>query len=395
MVCDIIKRLDDLLYNYLKPNKRIKHVDLSRLKAPGENYGSVMYKLDIIIESEENSNEEILHTVAKTLPESELLRSLFKIQTTYKNEIGFYKIILPTLLDFQKEMNITKPLDCFTRCFETRKNLKQNSEIIDEDAVLLFENLSISGFININRHEGFDLETSKLVLRDLAEFHGVALALRLNKPQVFEENIKPYCHDFEHNLEERRDLIVLVANEDQECAKIVSTIPNFGQRAKPLPNEPFATIVHDDLWTNNTMQKFENGKPIANKLIDFQVYSYGSPATDVFFYLWSSLPLDLLKNHIDYLIEYYHGHLVNTLKNHACDVNPFSLDAFKEEIERIGQFEFYHALNFHLVAVQAQKGGFDINKFPTMDEIHKTISDKAKEKAWYMIKECFKRGWLR
>ncbi|XP_057655646.1 uncharacterized protein LOC130893484 [Diorhabda carinulata] len=395
MICDKIKKLDDLLCNYLKPNKSIKHVDVSRLTAPGENYGSVMYKLDITIENRENSKEEMLHAVAKTIPENPLLRLLFKIQTTYTNEMAFYQIIIPTILDFQKELNISKTLDCFPRCLGIRKNLEKNSDVIDENAVLLLENLAISGFTNIDRNEGFDLETSKLVLRDLAEFHGVTLALKLYKPHVFEKNVKPYCHDFEHNSELMRDLIALVANEDQECAKILSTIPNFGRRPRPMPNEPFATIVHDDLWTNNTMQKFENGKPIANKMVDFQIYSYGSPATDVFFYLWSSVPLDVLKNHIDQLIEYYHGHFVDIMKIYACDVKPFSLEAFMEEIKRISQFEFYHALFFHLIAVQAPKGGLDITKMPTPAEIVKNVSSKAKEKTWYMIKECYKREWLR
>nr|XP_023025575.1 pituitary homeobox 3-like [Leptinotarsa decemlineata] len=137
---DCIKNLPDLLKNYLGPNKIIKDTKISRLTAPGENYGSIMLKLDITLLNIENGTQEILHTVAKTLPELEMFREIFNVQITYRNEMAFYEIIVPNVQDFQKRLGVSDVVDYFCKCIATRKNL-DGSDKIDDDAVIVLENL--------------------------------------------------------------------------------------------------------------------------------------------------------------------------------------------------------------------------------------------------------------
>ncbi|CAH1111444.1 unnamed protein product [Psylliodes chrysocephalus] len=296
-ICDEVKQLDLLLNEYLGTTKLIKDVKTKKISQPGENYGSIMYSLDVTVEDKQNKHEETIHTVAKVLPQGELIRQIFNIQTTYKNEMAFYKVIVPTMLYFQKELDIQKPIDCFAKCYAVRKNLLENSDVIDDDAVLLLENLKTAGFINIDKVKGFDLETAEMVLRSLAQFHGISLALKIKKPEVFEKKIKMHCDDYYIAVGEMPLMvptIQLLLNENEEIKEQILPKVVGWEGAKRIPKESiFNTLVHDDLWTNNTMQKFKNGKPVENKLVDFQIIAYGSPARDLFFFyglafLWLS-----------------------------------------------------------------------------------------------------------
>ncbi|CAG9859902.1 unnamed protein product [Phyllotreta striolata] len=398
--CKEIRKLDELLSGYLGNSATIKDVKTSQLSKPGENYGSIIYGLEITVENNENKTEETLHTIAKVLPHDELMRELFRVQTTYTNEMGFYKIIVPTVSEFQKELTgLTSYLDCFPKCFAARKNLLENNDRIDDDAVLLLENLKHRGFDNIDKRKGFDIETTKMVLRSLAQFHGVPLAIKIKKPNLFKEKLLPFCTDFYRQnglMPQVIPLFKIITSEDPDVKEIVSKLERWEGAQRILLREPFSTLVHDDVWTNNTMQKFDsNGDPVANKMVDFQILSHGSPAIDLFFYLWTSVSLEHIKTHFDYFLEYYHEHLTQVLETYGIDTTPFSYEAFLDEIHAIGPFEMLHAFFFIVFAIHGREGGYSTAGLPDVSDINSTVPIEAKEKVWYMVKECYKRGWFR
>ncbi|CAG9827096.1 unnamed protein product [Diabrotica balteata] len=395
MSCTQIKQLEALLGKQLV-KKTIKNVIINNLTAPGENFGSIMYKLDIVLNNNDNGTEEILHAVAKTLPAAELWRKIFNIQVTYTNEMAFYQIVLPTFQEFQRSLGIDNVINCFAECLAVRKNLlDNNSDVIDDDAVIVLENLISKGYNNIDRVKGFDLNTSKIILKDIAHLHAVGLSLKLKDPKTFDEKVKKYCHVYQPPKENsENNLLKAVVAENEECRQFLSSIHGWGEIPKSAPREPFATLVHEDLWTNNTMQKFENGNPVGNKLVDLQIYEYGSPAADVFFFIFSSIPLEVLDPHLDDLLHFYHENLTGFLKKHKCNLE-FSYDQFLDEMEFVSSYEFSHALLFHLVAVNGKKGGHESDELPSVDKFLKYMSQPVKEKAWYMVKECVKRGWLK
>uniref|UniRef100_A0A6P7G681 Uncharacterized protein LOC114334189 n=1 Tax=Diabrotica virgifera virgifera TaxID=50390 RepID=A0A6P7G681_DIAVI len=389
-----IKDLPGLLRSKLG-TKKIKDTKLTNLMSKGENFGSEMIKLDVTT-LDENGKEETLHGVAKTLPQHEMMRQAFKVQVTYTNEMAFYDLIIPTLQAFQKELGIKNVIDCFPECYATRKNLNA-SDIIDDNAVIVLENLQTAGFQNIDRHIGFDLETTKLVLRDLASLHAVPLALRLRKPEVFEKVIKPYCVPFEPmNDDDFLPVLKGIIEQNKEIAHLASKVTGWKKTELPV-SDLFGTIMHNDMWTNNTMQKFENDRAVNNKLVDFQVYNYGSPANDVFFFLWSSVPQEVLEPNLDLLLNYYYEHFVNVLKEHKVDVSSYTYEKFLQEIDKVGNSEFQHAFVFHNFVVHGRKN--TEMEFPppkiVVSEVLKMVPVKAKQKSYYMIQECTKRGWLK
>lgn len=138
-----IRKLEDLIYSHIDKNKRIVNTKIINLTTPGENFGSTILNIDISLE-DELKVIETLNLFAKMLPLSELYRIFFNVQVTFKLEIAFNEVIIPTLQNFQREKGITDVIDFFPNFYGARANLN-NSETVDEDGVILLENLKLSG----------------------------------------------------------------------------------------------------------------------------------------------------------------------------------------------------------------------------------------------------------
>jgi hypothetical protein len=134
-----IKNIEDLIQ--LGEGKKIVNYKINRLTAPGENYGSLMLSVDITVKTA-TGNEEI-HAVAKMVPPSEFIQEIFNTPVTFRNEIAFYKEILPILQDFQRQHGVKEVIDFVPKYYGSRRNLKGDEGKVDQDAVLLLENLKV------------------------------------------------------------------------------------------------------------------------------------------------------------------------------------------------------------------------------------------------------------
>lgn len=142
-----IENLDELIYQYTGPTKRIIKKDISNLTLPGENYFSVMLKIDVTLKNLENDEEEVLHAAAKCRIRgyNSFFTDVAPIQ--FNKEIGFYTDIAPVLQQFQREQGIEDVLDIFPKVLAVRRNLSGVGDEIDEHAVILMENLKEQGLL--------------------------------------------------------------------------------------------------------------------------------------------------------------------------------------------------------------------------------------------------------
>lgn len=144
-----IRNLREVLNRSIRRQQKITEIKIENLTAPGENYGSVMLKLDVVLKDEENGQQEEIHLVAKQLPDNEIAKRVFNNQITFKNEIAMYISIIPTLQNFQRENGVNEVIDCFSRFYGGRINLSGENGIVDEDAVIILENLILKGNLSI------------------------------------------------------------------------------------------------------------------------------------------------------------------------------------------------------------------------------------------------------
>ncbi|KAJ8936276.1 hypothetical protein NQ318_000154 [Aromia moschata] len=246
-----------------------------------------------------------------------------------------------------------------------------------------------------------------MVLKDLATFHAVPLALKLVKPQVFENKVRPHLTPLkppptpsEENGERGPQAIIYEVVED--CA----VIQPFKSKLKDFlkmdfahldrPERPFFTIVHGDAWANNIMVKFENGKPVASKFVDFQNYTFRSPVADLIFLLWSSVQQTILEENFDELIRFYHDNFVENLVRLKCDPTPFSFEKLLEEIDAEAKQIAGQSMFMCTLVVFGKEGGFSTED-PAKPPGFGTAADvtpEAKERLIYILKICHEKGWL-
>ncbi|KAJ3658386.1 hypothetical protein Zmor_010126 [Zophobas morio] len=385
-----IPNLEDLL----QLDEKIVSTQIKCLTAPGENYGSLMLSVDITTETTD------LQIVAKTLPPNPKMQEMFNCPVTFRNEIAFYKSIIPTLRSFQKEHGVKKVMNFAAKYYGSRPNLHHKDEKIDKDAVLLLENLKVSGFVNLERTEGFDLDTSKLILHDLAQLHGISIALKLQEPKIFKQLVQPLMESLSVSKE-------VLDDWEDKYLKIIHSIPrlepyldrlkkvNLDIYPPPPAREPFATVSHNDCWVNNTMVQLQNGKAVQSRLVDFQISDYASPAKDVLFFLFSSIKNDILRKECDNLIRYYHDNLIEVLKELKCDTQPFCFEEFQKELDfEAVRTQFAH-LALMLFPIFAPKLDVkDMADIKPSDIGNNEPTELHKEKLVFIVEEFAKRAWI-
>lgn len=281
----------------------------------------------------------------------------------------------------------------------------------------MFDLFIFSGYENIDRHVGFDYDGAKIILKDLAIFHAVPLALKLKKRQLFEEKVKKNLirEDFKppepkegeepreppgmdaevwfEVLETREECKLYIPRLRKNYEEMRKNQKSFWDRVK---REPFATISHNDMWMNNTMQVVREGEIVKNKFVDFQVYSYDSPGHDLLFFIWSSVQLPVIKKHFNEFLKHYYNNFMEVIQELGCDCVPFTYAVFEEELKISALNELIHNMMMSRV-IYAKKGEFaiDMSAEPGKNRLKKEdITEIMRERAAYTIQICGRRGWI-
>lgn len=140
-----IKNLEDLVSQYIENKKKIVETRVTRHAFANERFGSTVLDIDIVLKDESRYTQEILSVVAKMIPERKFFQKVFNSQVTFKNEVTFYKTVVPLLETFQRERGVNDEVDFFPKFYGARLNLDNCNDKVDENAVLILELLSAKG----------------------------------------------------------------------------------------------------------------------------------------------------------------------------------------------------------------------------------------------------------
>lgn len=99
-----------------------------------------------------------------------------RLQTynAFNKEIEMYEVILPQIALLLK--------NCYCRCDIFAETFYLNYE----KSAIIFEDLSLKGFRMAERSVGLDMVHTKIVLKNLAKFHGACAALKTLNPNIFQ-----------------------------------------------------------------------------------------------------------------------------------------------------------------------------------------------------------------
>lgn len=204
----------------------------------------------------------------------------------------------------------------------------------------------------------------------------------------------PEPPEFDNSPAERNILDIL--SDRQSCATLLPKLERsfpFAFCLQKTFREPFATMVHRDLWVNNFMVKLDGGTVIKNKFVDFQAYSYNSPVRDLLFFLFTSVQAEVIQENLNDLLKFYHEYFINTLSDLGCCTDQFSYEKFMEEIDFFGKFEIGHIIYMLLFIVCGNKDIPATGGDPGLVPKDK-ISPDARERAWWILQEFENRKWL-
>uniref|UniRef100_A0A6P7F1X3 Uncharacterized protein LOC114325692 n=1 Tax=Diabrotica virgifera virgifera TaxID=50390 RepID=A0A6P7F1X3_DIAVI len=402
-----VKNFEELIRDYIGPNKTIVEAKTGDLTAPGENYLSDMIKIDLILKDTVTNKTEDLNVVAKLVTDNHVMGPTSDLT---KAEVYFYKVVVPAIKSFHKKYSLPYP-SFYPDYIGGRINLTGEVDKADKDAVLVLENLVTKGYKNLDRHVGFDLDTSKMILKDLATFHGVPLAMRLLEPEEFGNLTKDLKLPFPDEPPKDKEgkpgppdqpifniLIKIFNDNGQEnvAAKFSKMIEYHkekmtGHKKNERPVSAFSTIIHHDMWLNNTMQKIVNGVTVKNKFCDFQMCEVNSPTIDLMLFLFSSVELRCLENNVDNLIKFYHEELVNILKKLNVYSEEYCYKKLLEEFRNNCQEGMFQALMMIPTIIFSDKGKiFKLGSPMAVED----VPPMALKKLILMCEEAADRDWF-
>lgn len=126
-----------------------------QLLPPGENYGSSILSVHVVIKRHDKANEEDLHLVAKMPPPTEFQWKVFNTPLTFRKEIWMYESVLSSYNQLEREAGLKEDelFDILPKYYQSRLSLNPQADF-DDDAVILMENLNTRDYYTSDRTEG-------------------------------------------------------------------------------------------------------------------------------------------------------------------------------------------------------------------------------------------------
>lgn len=412
-----VKELPALVADHLQGDEEVDGFTAKPATALGDNYGSTMLALDIAVrkrgkgQASDKNDCRHLHVFCKMIPDNPETRVIFNVDVTFIKELEMYTLALPAMLQLQIDNGVPDEdlvSHLAPRCYGCRVSL--GGSAVDSDAAILLEDMRQRGFSTGQRVAGLDFAHAKLVMEKLAVFHALPVALRRQRPQVYRDTVASACKHFFMGGEDgdafKGDADAFVrciqahmrksASASKHCDAVARICRESGLgREEKFPDvrEPFASILHNDLWTNNMLfERDEGGKPTSVAFIDFQVSRINSPFKDLLFFVFSSCPADVSGEHLDELIELYVTSFRRCLEQVGVDSTPFSLSVAWEEINALARTELFHILSMlRFINADATMVRDNPETFAFMEELG---GDTCTAKVEHVVLEYAKRGWL-
>lgn len=193
------------------------------------------------------------------------------------------------------------------------------------------------------------MDHAKVTIPTLARFHAMGIALEQKRPELFKQavaltqsiGIDTNFMDvsFQSLLENFHETLSFKKYMHLIESSFANSI-NGGTYAR-RSEEPWVTITHGDLWTNNMLFHKDGAGYIDDvKFVDFQVILCNSPLKDLAHLLLFSLEDETLIKHLDELLDLYYDEFKGSLERIGCDFDQFTKDSFDRELKEEATREF-------------------------------------------------------
>lgn len=168
--------IESYLKNYFANEQiRVTGLEIRPAAAPGENFVSNMYRVQVNYTQQTDANAvSSLSVIVKSALTGEAAVGPLKAFNVYKKEIEFYGKIAPKIKQLLAKLN------------ESDQLLADSYGVYNTNDVMLFEDLKVKSYRTSSIHRGFNFNEAKFVLKKAAAFHATNAVLQQQHPNIFE-----------------------------------------------------------------------------------------------------------------------------------------------------------------------------------------------------------------
>lgn len=321
------------LLGYKIPKGKLLNYDIAAAVQGGNNYCSRMWRVKL---NYKDGGEEVKLTsfmIKAPVPDG-VHKDMLDKSKFAETEFRFYNTILP------KIYRMTDKVEIFPKNYPS---------VVPETIAL--EDLKEQGYRMCDRLKMLDYDHCRAVMKTLAEFHALSVALSKQDPIVLNSiGIEGFYSKSPDVLDLLRQSLKRLSNQIKtwngferfEYISESETDKFYDKTAEIFsPSRNLNVLSHGDIWTNNIMFKYNGaGDVVHAKLVDFQLCRKGSPGIDLHFFTWTSIVEDVRDNRLDELYAVYLDTLNSKLEELGCEER-LSKEQLEEELSITRFYGFF------------------------------------------------------
>jgi len=216
---------------------------------------------------------------------------------------------------------------------------------------IILDDMSFPGFTLKPVQYAYGVEETKLLMNRLARFHAVSYAFKkgdgMHLKNLYGDYIEELYvkqHDFifglyKTGLPTSIDKVKAIPGYEEKVLFVEDVLNNLSEFwdecLKPI--EPLAALCHGDLWTQNTLWKYEDGLVKDIRFIDLQVLRYGNFSLDISNFLCICSDSVVVREHFDEIMLTYYNEFETALSCLGEKIT-FSLQDLYDDYSKHGRW---------------------------------------------------------
>ncbi|XP_011176545.2 uncharacterized protein LOC105208417 [Zeugodacus cucurbitae] len=354
----------------------VTNINASTGSSKGDSFISTMtrFKVEFLASNCREPRQEFY--IAKTSYEGDpVIARIMKEFDVYNREMIMYNQILPEMAALLVEIG------------DYDKLFAETIHVDFVRSAIIFEDLSVSGFVVADRIAGLNESQARLALTKLAKFHATAAVFNERMPGILTNLQGGFLRRTTRAFEPFfRGMLEVCANFADCCEelgpyykdKLLKLRPHvfeYAVRSFDPKDGHFFTLIHGDIWATNIMllsetngEQFDTKKVKDARLIDFQFSNWSSPAVDLHYLINTSFENHLRLHCQDELIQYYHDILTSTLHKLTYGGHIPSLHELCIQLEERRFYAFTSSIVNQPLQISENTADSDLNSLTEVNE---------------------------
>ncbi|XP_066990861.1 uncharacterized protein [Macrobrachium rosenbergii] len=328
--------------------KSWKVVDFTK---SGDNFACLVTSVEVTYSTRDEGNCEASYVV-KLNPNRKSGNFREAEPFLFEKEGKFYEELVPALNGALASAR-QEPLR-FPKCFLV--------SLEEEKEHLYFEDLRVRGFRMFDKKKGLDKSHVTLVISELARLHGASYLLKqkflegravTSKYEFLSKDFltcSPNCTEIfvswvQRAIDTGVTFLETVSGYETATAWVKSIRSKVGFfLSEYLQSKKFNSVCHGDCWNNNMLFRYNSeGLPVEVAFVDLQFSREASIASDLNYFLQTSVTGDVRRPNIDNFMSIYHSAYKEVLEGRNMPM-PFTKEEILEEFKDKSVFGLLFAM---------------------------------------------------